>query len=517
MTTANNPKVNITKLPAEQEISTSPQRVLIVGQQTGSTYTSGSLVTEISNANTEIVNIGRGSQLAEMIRAFKSINQETVVDVIPLDDDGSGVNATGEVAFSGTASGSGVFVISIGSRDYHKYTITVESGDTATEIGTKLVTAITADSDKIVTGSNTTGTVTLTAVNAGTCGNGIGIEVVGTVAGVTPSVTAMSSGATDPTITNLFNVVGDQRYQTVIFPSNLDTTIVATSDTSTTSFLDPRWNATNSILDGVCVTAKTDTLANIKTFLNNQNSQSLIVACQETVNDTLYKGSSIFELNEVIAAKIGAVRALGLTNGADNSSVIVANNLDSIGGAHIASLPYMNRAVFLPIIDIGKGWTASEIEEINDAGGFIVGNNINRTKTVLGQVYTTYKTDSSGNADQTYQYLNSVDIASTASEFLYNNLKSVFSQYRLTDGSVYSDRNIINLNGIKSKLTEYYVTLSGEDYLLYRDGADNIKYFVDNLTLSIDMLTGSVSGSAKAPLVSQLRSLDLKLQAVFNI
>ena len=110
-----------------------------------------------------------------------------------------------------------------------------------------------------------------------------------------------------------------------------------------------------------------------------------------------------------------------------------------------------------------------------------------------------------------------MDIASTASEFLYNNLKSVFSQYRLTDGSVYSDRNIINLNGIKSKLTEYYVTLSGEDYLLYRDGSDNIKYFVDNLTLSIDMLTGSVSGSAKAPLVSQLRSLDLKLQAVFNI
>jgi len=101
--TVSNPIINITKAPAEQSISNAPQKVLIVGQQTGSVYTSGSLVESVGNANVEIGNFGKGSQVAEMVQAFKSVNQVTRLDVIPLDDNGSGVQATGSVAFSGTA------------------------------------------------------------------------------------------------------------------------------------------------------------------------------------------------------------------------------------------------------------------------------------------------------------------------------------------------------------------------------------------------------------------------------
>jgi phage tail sheath gpL-like len=515
--TVSNPIINITKAPAEQSISNAPQKVLIVGQQTGSVYTSGSLVESIGNANIEIGNFGKGSQISEMVKAFKSANQVTRLDAIALDDNGSGVQATGSVAFSGTATESGALVVSVGSRINHKYSVSIASGDTATQIGDALVALINADAHKIVSASNTTGTVTLTANNAGTYGNGIGLEVKGIVGGVTPSVTAMTGGATDPVLTGLFDVIGETRYQTIIFPGNYDVTVVADSHTSTSSLLDPRWNEDNAILDGVCVISKTDTLANLKTFLNSRNSQSLIVNAQGIVNDTLYKGSSIFELDDVIAAQIGAVRALRLTDGANIAQFVIASNLDARGGTHTASLPYMNTPLTLPVLDTGKGWAKSEQSEINVAGGFFVGNNVSGTGVVLGQVYTTYKTDAAGNVDKTYQFLNNVDVTSAGAEFIFNNLKSAYSQSRLTDGSLVTGYNMVNENAIRGKLVELYNILSGEGYLLYRAGEDNVKYFVDNLTISLDLLNGKATSTAKVPLVAQLRRLDLVLQAVFNI
>lgn len=519
--TVSNPIINITKAPAEQSISNAPQKVLIVGQQTGSVYTSGSLVENIGNANVEIGNFGKGSQIAEMVKAFKSVNQVTRLDAIALDDNGSGVQATGDISFSGTATESGVLVVSIGSRINHKYSVSIASGDTGAQIIDALADLINADAHKIVSvltlTSGTTGTATITANNAGTYGNGIGLEVKGIVGGVTPSVTAMTGGATDPVLTGLFDVIGETRYQTIVFPGNYDVTVVADSHTSTTSLLDPRWNEDNAILDGVCVISKTDTLANLKTFLNARNSQSLIVNAQGIVNDTLYKGSSIFELDDVIAAQIGAVRALRLTDGANIAQLVIASNLDARGGTHIASLPYMNTPLTLPILDTGKGWVKSEQSEINEAGGFVIGNNVAGNGVVLGQVYTTYKTDAAGNVDKTYQFLNSVDVASAGAEFIFNNLKSAYSQSRLTDGSLVTGYNMVNENAIRGKLVELYNILSGEGYLLYRAGEDNVKYFVDNLTIGLDLLNGKATSTAKVKHVAQLRGLDLVLQSVFNI
>jgi phage tail sheath gpL-like len=125
MTVVSNPVVNITKAPASQTISNAPQKVLIIGQQTGTFYTSGQLIEEIGNANVEIGNIGKGSHLAEMVRAFKNVNEVTRVDAIPLDDAGGAVDATGTIAFTGTATEAGTITVYIGSRKNHAYSIAV--------------------------------------------------------------------------------------------------------------------------------------------------------------------------------------------------------------------------------------------------------------------------------------------------------------------------------------------------------------------------------------------------------
>ena len=201
------------------------------------------------------------------------------------------------------------------------------------------------------------------------------------------------------------------------------------------------------------------------------------------------------------------------------SKFVIASNLDARGGTHMASLPYMNTPWTLPTIDAGKGWGKVGTEmQLNAAGGYLQWVIMWLEMALsLGQVYTTYKTDAAGNVDKTYQFLNNVDVTSAGAEFIFNNLKSAYSQSRLTDGSLVTGYNMVNENAIRGKLVELYNILSGEGYLLYRAGEDNVKYFVDNLTINLDLLNGKATSTAKVPLVAQLRRLDLVLQAMFNI
>ena len=453
-----------------------------------------------------------------MLLAFKAINQVTKVDIIPIDDAGAAVKAAGVINFTGAvATEDGTIIINIGSRKNHSYALAIEDTDDATTIGDKLVAAIAADDHAIVTAINTTGSVAITAINGGTSGNFIGLEASGIVAGVTSSIviTAMTSGATDPTITTLFDVVAGKRYQTVIYPSVYDIA------TLTTDFLDGRWNADNIILDGVGIISKTDTLANLKTYLNLRNSQNLIVHCNKKIDETLYKGSSLFELDDVISAQFGAIRSLRLTQDANISRYVIAQGFDLRGGAHIASLPYFNTPFFnLSLIDTAKGFTTGatgEEGELNDAGGFLLGNNVSNNTIIASQVYTTYKTDVAANPDLTYQFLNSVDTLSNIAEFNFNNLRADYAQHRLTNGAVQPGYNMANADTIRSSLIEYYITLSGQGYVLTRAGQTALTFFSENLTITLDLLNGKVSSIAEVPLVVQLRKLDIILKAVFEL
>jgi len=510
MTTISQPVANIIKTSAEQIISNAPQRVLTVGQGLGSSFVSGELVKDIGNNDSDIDIFGKGSQLHEMLRGFKKINQVTAIDAIGLDDAGAMTKATGVVAFTGTATEDGTIEVSIGSEVNHKYTLNIVIGDGTTAIGDKLVAEIALDDFAIVTAIEA-GTVGITAKNSGTIGNTIGIGVVCSVVGVSCTVTQMSGGATDPSLVGLFDVVGNKRYQTVVFPGNYDESVL-------TGFLDPRFNADNEIVDGVGVISKTDTLSLLKTFLNTLNSQSLIVHANEFVSTTERKSPSLFEWDDVIAAQVGALRSLRLTDGSNLSRLVIASNLDLIGGTAISSLPYFNTPVFdLPLIDTGLGFTNIEIDEINTAGGFVIGNNVTRTTVLLGEMFTTSKTDVAGNPDKTFQFLNSVDVLSNIAEFFFNNIRADFAQSRLTDGNVTPGRNDANENTIRSKFVDYYQTLSNADFMLTRSGRDNLKFFVDNLTFTLDLLEGKVTSIAQVPLVVQLREITVILQAVFNI
>jgi phage tail sheath gpL-like len=283
------PVVTANILSAQTPSTPDDHRILIVGQMVSGTATSGGLEQDLLTEANFNDKFGRTSQIAKagraMIQALSISRVKPTIDAIALEDNGSGVDATGTVAFSGTATEAGTITVYVDSIANGKYDVAIASGDTATTIGDALVTAITANLDSPVTSANVTGTVTLTAVNAGTQGNSIGIKTTGTVAGVTTTLTAMASGATDPSLTTLFDPVADLRYNTIVYPAEWGVSTL-------TDFTEPRFNVDNKILDGIGIVCANDTYANQNTALDGFNEKTLAYVPNALISGAAHKVSN---------------------------------------------------------------------------------------------------------------------------------------------------------------------------------------------------------------------------------
>lgn len=92
----------------------------------------------------------------------------------PIAEPGAAVAGTGTIIFATNASSSGTYYFSIGGD---LITFGVANGDTPTEIGDALVTAITANLNGSVTAANVTGTVTVTSKTKGVNANQIRLVI----------------------------------------------------------------------------------------------------------------------------------------------------------------------------------------------------------------------------------------------------------------------------------------------------------------------------------------------------
>lgn len=513
MTIVAQPKVTVNIVNASQAVENTAQKVLFIGQKVAAgSAPDGVLVENILNDNSEDTLFGVNSMLAGMVRAAKKENKVTIMDAIPLDD-AAGTPATGTIVLAaGPAGEAGTFEVVIGSDKNHKYQIAVAASDNITAIGDAIEAAILADLDCPVTAANVAGTITMTADNDGTLGNDIGISISGTIADVTHSVTVMTGGATDPTLTNVFDVIGENRYQTIIWPYHADTSVLRT-------LLDARFNVDNKVQDGIGITASQDSLSNLNTLLSALNSQSLTYIADKAESETSYKGPAMMELSPVKSSSFGAIRALRLTDGASISAFIIATNgpSDSFGGPALASKPYFNTTLpNMPLIGTGRGWNDTEIEQLHDNGGSVFGNNSAGNTSIVGEVVTTYKTDSAANPDVSFKYMNYVDTASNAREYFFNNLKARFAQSRLTEGDVIRGRDMANDITILNFCEKLYQDLSGPDFVLVQAGETAFKFFKDNITVTLDLANGRATINMTAPIVTQLREILATFKIAFS-
>lgn len=501
------PPTTISVSGAAVSVPNQEQKILVVAQKTSAgTAVSGDLNQNIqADADTEagIKSIG-----AELVRAVRRVNEDTQIDAIFLDD-AAGTPAAGAVVFTGTATEAGTLEVIVGSARNHRLSVVIASGDTATAVGATLVAAMAADTSIMADGVNTTGSVAVTCVHDGTIGNEIPLAVNGAVAGISVAITAMTSGATDPTLTGVFDAINDIRYQTIIWQFVNDTSELVT-------LIDARFNVANDILDGIGYVGKVDTLVNHVSAVGALNSV-INYTTEKTETLTTLKGSATVEMAPVISAYAGALRARKLTVGAAIAEINVgANGNDNVGGPKLASRPLAGSPVFaMSAIKAGRGWSKTDIAALAVVGASIVGIN-DSNQMVLGQQYTT-KTTTNSIPDDSFRFVNYVDTTFGIREFYFNNLKITFAQTRLTDGDLVAGVPMTNENQIRAKLSEFYVTLSGSDFALTRAGEAPLAFFNENLTLDVNLQTGAVTFSAKTPIVTQLRSITGDIQIVFSI
>ena len=253
-----------------------PYKILVLGQMLATGSATAETPVRITSYDQAEALFGRGSQLAAMFDVLKANNRYTESWAIPLEDDGSGVDATGTITFGGLPTAAGIVYCYIAGT---RVRISVASGDTPTEIATALAAAINADTSLPVTAAADAGVVTLTARNAGECGNDIDVRVnyyqgETLPSGLTAAIVLMASGAGNPDITNAIAAMGDEWYQAIVMPYT-----DATNLTALESELSDRFSGTRQI-DGIAYCAYRGTHSATGTFGEGRNSPH--VTCNGT-------------------------------------------------------------------------------------------------------------------------------------------------------------------------------------------------------------------------------------------
>lgn len=508
------PFVNAVLVPETPTVSIDPKITTIIGQMTASgSATSGVRLTDIDLLSQDGL-FGVDSQVTAMIDSFRSVNKTSRIDVIPFADNGSAVAAAGAVIFTGTsATEAGSITVYVGSKA-RAYKVDIVVADTPTLIGDKLEALITADTKAAVTAANTTGNVDLTAVNGGTIANAYTIAIDGEVAGITTAITAFSGGATDPVITSVEDLLVEKT--DVVIPSQYSFDAIL-------ALLDARFNIDNNVLDGRLITAQSDTKSNLTTLADGYNSQSLVIFGDKLVDTDTRKGAAILAFDFERSAHFAGIRTLRLEDGTGIADFVTSTEpLDNLGGVHTSTLPYANTATLLATVTVGEGFTDSEVSDLTDSGVSVMGNNLANNTLIVGQVLTTYKTNIQGFVDETYKYLNYVDTATAAREFIWKSLKIDYAQARLTLGQAVPGYKFATIGNVRSAFVRYHSTLGGAGYVLLQSGlledgraiSDILK---EKLTVTIDAKAGEILTTSILPLVTQVRTILAPLNIRFNV
>lgn len=251
------------------------QRALIIGQITAAGIATPNVPLISGGTGDANLQGGVNSQLANMLAAYRLNDSFGEVWYLPLADATGATAATGTIEFTSAPTGAGTISLYIAGN---VVSVPVTVGQAIAAIATAVAAAINLIPSMPVTAAAATGTVTITADNKGLCGNEIDIRFnyYGTAGGeATPvglacTVTAMTGGATNPTLTTALGNLGNMPFDFIISPFT-DTA----SLTALQGFLNDttgRWSWTSQLYGHVFM-AYTGTFAALTTLGLTRNNQ----------------------------------------------------------------------------------------------------------------------------------------------------------------------------------------------------------------------------------------------------
>lgn len=159
---------------AQQVSSVMQYRILAMGQKLSSGKTPALKLERYTSEDQGNIAFGKGSQLARMLAALFRNNSTTEVIAIALEDSAAGQKAKGTLTIGGATSTGGTLCLYVAGE---RVRIAVTSAMTADDTASALTAAINANETLPVTASNNLAVITLTAKNAGECGNDIDVRL----------------------------------------------------------------------------------------------------------------------------------------------------------------------------------------------------------------------------------------------------------------------------------------------------------------------------------------------------
>jgi phage tail sheath gpL-like len=250
-------------------------KLLVLGQRLEAGERDALRLDRVTSAEQAELLYGRGSMLAEMLRASLAAEPYLETWAIALDDDAAGVAASGSLTVSGTALRSGTLALYIAG---YRVRVGVSAADTAGAIAQAIVDAVAADTRVPVTAAIngvTPETVDFSARWAGETGNDIDLRLSARgedrVPGVAVAITAMAGGAANPDLTGAIAAFGTEQWNWIACPYTDSANIDAL-----TAELDERWGPMRQI-GGRAFAAYRGTHAETGTFGATLNSPHLTV------------------------------------------------------------------------------------------------------------------------------------------------------------------------------------------------------------------------------------------------
>jgi hypothetical protein len=502
------------------------RRVLLCGQHDGTI--TGTTTTENVHllTNTAIEGyFGSTSILTKTIKRFLEASDfQCPVDVLSVDEPTSGTlaAAVATVTFSESPTVAGTVRLNVVSKTDYTATTDVTTSSTVTEIATALYTVLDSISNKpfIVTDGadgESPGTLTLTATEKGTVGDNFAVSVEDIPAGLTVSVAGFDDGEGTISVSDIFDDFPDTRYTGILWPVDWYSSL---SEAQT--FLADRYNASNDILDGVVVTTKVDSSGDLVDAVASLNDRNVTLIGLPEPSNANVKGCAVTYFPDFVSAEVLAYRDTRLTLNANIADIVATNKtLDQVGGMSLASLPYFNTPMqFTPQpSDKNAMFTYTQMTALTNAGVTVIGKNRQNTAMLLGFTVTTYNTNTQGNTDVTFKYLNYVDTASVIREYIFNNLKADFVQSRLTDGALRPGRSFANGQSIRAAVKRYLSVLADSDLYgsLVQSGGQAQRFIDKYLTVTTDLPNRTVTIGAQVPIVGQLGTINFPITITTTI
>ena len=242
---------------------------------------------------------GQGSVLSMMAAKFLENNRFTELTCVALDDDGSAVKSAGSVQITGSPSESGVIYLWIGGKFA---SVAVATTSTPTSLVAALQAAVAADGDLPVDAAINGGDPTildLVAKNGGEFGDDIQIrhsysDGQSLPDGIALTITAMTGGAANPDVSQVWSAIGDDQYILMSTPY-LDSVNLTAVETEMLDRFGPiKQN------DGYAIYSKRESLNNLSTLGDGRNSQFTSISLSESINTPWEVSSAI--LAEVAGA-----------------------------------------------------------------------------------------------------------------------------------------------------------------------------------------------------------------------